>query len=140
MCDGIVIDGHIMMQIRDELVLKSGKLFDLISWILNNCGIAITPYIKTHWQSLCGRDQYFGEWYTNEYHVKRAIHDIPDPHLKHSTWQYIRKSFSLPDDPFVRSCIQCANTTSEPRYILAEDMFFYEPKAKRSAKKNTRKN
>lgn len=131
MCDGIVVDGHIMSEARDELVLKSGILYDIVTWIINNCGIAMTPYIKTHWQSLCGRDQYFWEWYTNQVYTKH-IHPIPDDHLEHKKWQYIRKSFSLPSDPFIRAYIDCAYNTSEPRYILAEDIFFYEPKAKRS--------
>lgn len=134
MCDGIVIDGHIMRAFKGELVQKNGTIYSLVFWITSNCGIAITNYIKTHWEQQCGtraKNLLFWEWYFDQLHNKHTIHFIKVRRLRGTTWESIRATYRIPQDPFVRSAIECANSTSEPRYILAEDMFFYDPTAKR---------
>jgi len=129
MCDGIVIDAHMVPAIRDALALGSGSLYDLICWVIENCGIARTPQIEAHWKTKCSdRDQFFWSWYSQQV-LDRSIHDITPKNLGSSVNRKIRNDYGL-SDPFVLGCIKCAHSTSEPRYILAEDIYFHDPKAK----------
>lgn len=126
-----------MQKIRDELVLEQGSLYELIYWIIQNCGIAISPLIEKHWKTKCSeKDQFFWTWYgvqiTNHavHPIKKITNIAPDIKKK------IHNDYKLPFDPFVIECIKCACSTSAPRYILADDIYFYEPTAKRLAVKN----
>jgi hypothetical protein len=131
MCDGIVIDAHIIRSARDEIVLSSGPLYELICWITQNCGIAITQYIEKHWKNHCGdrTPSIFWEWYTDQAKIG-SIKIIKPKQLDINILNKIRKKYGLPKDPFVIAYIECADATSEPRYILSEDMDLHAPKAK----------
>jgi len=130
MCDGIVVDAHMIRKIRDELVRSSGPLYELICWVIINCGIAVTPQIEAHWKTKCSdRDPFFWEWYTQQV-LNKSVHDITLQRLEVHITRRIHRDYGLPKDPFVIGYIECANSTSEPRYIFAEDMYFHDPKAK----------
>jgi len=133
MCDGIVIDAHMIPAIRDELVRHSGSLYELICWVIENCGIARTPQIENHWRSKfsANRDHVFWKWYMNQV-LNKAIHNIPPKNLSSSVKKKIRDDYGL-SDPTVMEYIKCAYATNEPRYILAEDMYFYDPRERRAA-------
>ena len=135
MCDGIVIDGHVVKNLRSGLIYKNGLIYSIVSWITANCGIAISEYIVTHWEQHCGsraKDTLFWEWYFDELYNKRTIHFINVTRLDGREWRNIQAKFNIPDDPFIRAAIECANSTNEPRYILAEDMYLYDAEAKSS--------
>jgi hypothetical protein len=130
MCDGIVIDAHMMRVIRDELVQDSGCLYSLICWITENCGIAITPQIEAHWKTKCSdKNPFFWDWYTKQL-LNKSIRYITPKTLNQHVLKKIRDKYGLPKDPFVIGYMECACATSEPRYILAEEMDFHDPKAK----------
>jgi len=133
MCDGIVIDGHVIRNLKSELIVKSGMVYSLVSWITSNCGIAVNDYIVTHWEQHCGsraRNLLFWEWYFDELYNKRTIHFIRVKRLNGRSWRKFQAKFKIPVDPFIRTAIECADSTSEPRYILAEDMYLYDAEAK----------
>jgi len=133
MCHGIVIDAHVIKGLTPELLNKTGPTYSLISWITSNCGIAISPTITTHWEEHCGsreKNTYFWEWYFDELHNKRTIHPIPVERFSGNDWTTLAARFGIPRDTFVRAVIECANSTSEPRYILADDILLHEPAAK----------
>ena len=133
MCDGIVIDAHIIKHLTPELIHGHGAIYSLISWITSNCGIAISESIKTHWEKHCGsreRNTYFWEWYFDELHRKRTIHPITVKRFSGKYWRTIVARYRIPSDTFIRADIECANSTSEPRYILADDILLHDPVAK----------
>lgn len=135
MCDGIVIDAHVMRNFNSELIDKNGTIYSLVFWITNNCGIAICDSILTHWEQHCGsraKSPLFWEWYFDELYNKRNIHFIKVTRLEGTVWMNFRRKFNIPHDLFIRAIIECANSTSEPRYILTEDMYLYDAIAKSS--------
>ena len=78
MYQGIFIDAHILEDICDALADECGPLYDMIFWILDNCGIAITPLIQSHWEEKISENKrHFWEWYYLEYQVNRRIKEIP---------------------------------------------------------------
>lgn len=130
MCDGVVIDAHMVQLIRDELVRGRGCLYSLICWVVENCGIARTPLIEAHWKTKCSdSDVFFWEWYTQQV-LNKSVHDITTKKLNQHVLKKIRNEYGLPKNPFVIGYIECACATSEPRYILAKEMDFHDPKAK----------
>jgi len=127
---GIVIDAHLIQSIRESLVSESGSLFDLISWITSNCGIAISELIETHWKQHCTHnDLFFWEWYAQQI-LTQKIRIYKPTRISGRIFMNIRVNYKLPNDIFVRAYLDCANNTIKPRYILTEDMYFYEPSAK----------
>ena len=139
MCDGVVIDAHVIKRLTPELVEEDGPTYRLVRWITGSCGIAISEPIKVHWEQHCGsreRNVRFWEWYFDELHNKRAIHPIPVKRWSGEAWRALSARHKIPKDPFVRAVIECADATSEPRYILADDMLFHEPAAKAASTAN----
>lgn len=119
-----------MKKVRDEIVREEGTLYELICWITNNCGIATSDLLETHWRNKFKDGDFFWTWYGSQI-INKAVHPIKrvtdlDPSIKRK----IRVDFKLPDDTFVMGCIKCAHTTQAPKYILADDIYFYEPSAK----------
>lgn len=135
MCDGIVIDAHVIRHLTSQLIQGHGIIYSLISWITDNCGIAISDRIKIHWEQHCGareKNTRFWEWYFDQLHNKRSIHFIPVKRWPGRSWRALRVKYRIPPDLFVRAIIECADSTSEPRYILADDMLLHDPVAKTS--------
>jgi hypothetical protein len=136
MSDGIVIDAHVIKDLTSQLVGRNGVIYSLISWITGNCGIAMSDSIKTHWERHCGsraKNLLFWEWYFDELNNKHTIHPIPVEHWSGTTWKTLAAKYGIPSDPFVRAYIECADSTSEPRYILSDDMSLHDPVAKTAA-------
>lgn len=142
MCDGIVIDGHIIRDFGSELVDRNGTIYTLVSWITTNCGIAISDYIVVHWEQQCGsraKNPLFWEWYFDELHNKRTIHFIEVKRFDGKSWNSFQKTYRIPPDPFIRAAIECATSTCAPRYIVAEDMYFYDAVSKGGTSDNQKK-
>lgn len=125
-CDGVVVDAHVMRDARDQLALKSGDLYDVVSWVIDHCGIAITPRIKEHWERHCGTDQFFWEWYTDQF-VRHAIRFVPVSGLPPKEWKSIVGKFRMPADPYVKEYVACAHFVNAPKYILSEDPLLHDP-------------
>lgn len=137
---GIIIDAHILHEIRDALVKENGLLYDLINWILDNCGIAITQLIETHWKSkISESDRFFWEWYFSEYHSKRRIREIELKKFNNMLMNKIITDCCLPKDIFVKGYIKAAHSTKYPRYILAEDMDLHDPRYKKEETKTKKR-
>jgi len=140
MYQGIFIDAHLLGDISDAIASESGPLYDMICWILDNCGIAITPLIQTHWEEkISDNERHFWEWYYLEYHVNRRIHEIPLIRLDAQLMNKVKINCHLPNDIYVKGYIKGANSTKAPRYILAEDMDFYDPRYKQAESRTKNK-
>jgi hypothetical protein len=134
MCRGIVIEGHLIPDISKSIVLESGNLYQLIIWIVSNCGIAWNAYIDQHWQLKVGhRDEVFKQWFA-EHISKHHVHEVAPKPLPRNIMQNIYQKYGLPPPPhsFNKHYLECANGTDRPRYILADEMDLHDPKEKRS--------
>lgn len=138
---GIFIDAHMLQDISDALDKESGSLYDLIYWILDNCGIAITPLILSHWeQKISENNRLFWEWFLLEYGSNRRIREIPLKKFDAVSMRKIVHDCHLPiNEIHTKGYIKGANSTVAPRYILTEHMYFYEPKYKERDPKIKRK-
>lgn len=132
MCDGLIIEGHLIPEIRHDLANENGRYYDILCWVSQNCGIASNAHIEEHWRKHSREGDIFWQWYTQEY-VAGNVHDIPRKRLDNRIIKRIHHDYRLPKNPFVLRYIMCANVTREPKYILANDMDFHQPTAKRQA-------
>lgn len=142
MCDGMVIDAHLLPAIRRELVQESGPLFGLLSWLLGNCGIARTPLIEEHWRTkIKGTDVFFWSWYDSQIE-RKSIKDSVPKKLPAAAKKRLRADFGLTREPYLVGYLECAHGSSFPKYILGEDIHLYEPKAgsQSTAKQNQIRN
>lgn len=134
MCDGIIIEGHILLEIRHDLANESGILYEILCWVSNNCGIAMTPHIEADWQNRLKEGDVFLEWYREQIESKR-VHIIPLKSLNSHIVSKIHNYYRLPRQTFILHYIRCAHSTDEPKYILANEMDLHQPTAKSLAPK-----
>src|SRR4030066_2064738 len=105
---GIVIDAHLMPEMRNELARNSGPLFQLMDWFLQNCGIAITPKIEEHWRSkIRDTDPFFWSWYYEQIEGK-TIRGVPPKDLGSNVKRKLRVGYCMPKDPYVKGYLECA--------------------------------
>lgn len=128
MLTGIVIDAHLIPAFRKSLVAETGTLFELINWILDNCHLVVTPYIENHWKQKCPeRDQFFWKWYEQKV-VNHEIVFLNNPkRLNGELYLNLCKDYKIPKDCFIRAYLDCADNIIAPRYIISEDLYFYDP-------------
>ena len=129
MCEGIVIEAHAILELRDDIVLATGTRYELLEWLMHNCKIVMTDKIKNHWELKLGiKGDVVFDWLEQKNHEK-CVHELKNIKKVHRDIKKKIKEFGLTKEPFVEHYIDCANTTTKPRYILAEDIPFYDPKA-----------
>lgn len=131
MCDGIVIEAHTISALRDDIVRKSGKRYKMLVWLVENCRVVMTDRIRMHWESCIGnRCVIVFDWLEQINFRKPVFNEIKKIEAVHrDIKKTMRNEYGLTGQPFVVHYIDCANTNKKPRYILAEDIFFYNPKA-----------
>jgi hypothetical protein len=133
MCEGIVIEGHLLREMSPQVALMNGPLYDLLEWAVANCGIAMTDYIENHWETHCSpnkqANEAFWAWVTDQLKVN-AMRHVDGAGVSAGDWRRIRVGFHAPSDPYVRAYIECAASVQAPRYLLAEDMDLHEPRAR----------
>lgn len=131
---GIVIEGHVIQEISKAIASENGELFQLISWIIANCGIAWNEHIDVHWHTKCGhRDEAFWAWFEDQ-NQKRNVHIVPPVPLSEPIMHRISE-FGLPPDSFNKHYLECANGTDRPRYIIADEIDLHDPTEKMSSLK-----
>jgi len=129
MCVGIVIEGHLIQDISNAIACETGDLYQLMTWVSSNCGIAWNDHIDAHWQSKCGhRDETFKMWFADQMQ-KRRVHKVDPKPLDRRITRNIAK-YGLPPDSFNKHYLECANGTNRPRYIIADELDFHDPTAK----------
>jgi hypothetical protein len=130
MCEGVVIDAHLLLPFRKEYAQGNGPLLELFVWLLANCRVARTALIEQHWTTkIKATDELFWNWYREQIE-KKAIRDVPLDRLPKEVKRKLRSEYKLPKDMFVLGYLECAFSTTAPRYILSEDMYLHEPQAR----------
>lgn len=130
MCDGIVIEAHTIRKLRDDIVRARGPRYKMLEWLAGNCRIVMTDKIRSHWDiSLGNRGAIVLDWLEQINH-KKSVNELKEIKRVHrDIRRKMRNEFGLTGQSFVMHYIDCANTTEKPKYIIAEDIFFYDPKA-----------
>ena len=135
MCEGVVIEGHLLIELRKELRNGQGALYDIVVWLETNCGIAMTDLIQTHWVDKgLMKDQYFHTWYVEKVNAK-VIRWATEKNLNKHQWKKIHNEYGLPKDLYDRGYIKCAHGTAKPKYILSEEIPLHDPKVINPPKK-----
>ena len=123
---GVVIDANIINRFQEDYV-KEGKIFITVDTILHNVGLAICDIIEHEWRKHFSH-QYMEEWLTDE--IKKGRIRYVKPNMNPDAIKKIRTRFGLNNSRDL-TYIKCANSTST-KYILTEDIDFYDPKKKRT--------
>lgn len=106
----------------------------LVEAIIKGPGFAIDEggKIRQQWlDTCCGnrKQSPFWEWFfqgLKEGYIKKVAADLKVQHKK-----FLRTKCGFPDDRYELTYIEVANLTST-RYVISEDIHFFEPKLKRA--------
>ena len=129
MCEGVVIEAHTIRLLRDDIARKRGTNYKMLKWLVENCGIVMTDKIKKHWEdNLHNRGEIVFDW-LEQLNYNKSVNELKQIKKVHrDIKKKMRNDFGLTNQPFVVHYIDCANTTRKPKYIMAEDISFYDPK------------
>lgn len=134
MSQGIVVDANIVAQfIHQHIIQSPGAAKRFIERAAVSHGLAVddTLRIEQEWFSTCG-SPYLKEWFVSKLYekaIRRVTPTIADQHKKK-----LLNELGLPRKGYDLVCISTANAT-EIKYIVTEDMHFYDPKLKRADEK-----
>lgn len=130
--DGIVIDANIISEFYKEFIIDGGDLYDLINYILDNCGVVFTDLIHHEWISTCN-NYVITEWITDG--LKLGKIRYINPQLDRDIIKKLHIKYGLPrNKSHDIEYIRCANVTLT-KYILTNDIDFFDPKLKNDASK-----
>ena len=129
MSDGIVIDANIIPQFSQELRKDAGHIYEIITWLSQNCGIATNDYISNEWDDVCS-DHWFQDWYTDELKNGR-IRKINSKRISFDKKKTMRIKYGFPTNSTDYQYIVCAYSTKNTKYIMTENYHFYDPKCLR---------
>ena len=140
MSDGVSVDACVMalfakslLPVKDEAKVPEAR--QLVDRIRSTIGFAIDDgrKIETQWLNTCGsKSGIFREWYVQSIKdgkIKQVVPALSEQHKKK-----LRIDCGFPNDQFECTYIAVANSTSV-RYIVSEDMHFFEPKHKKANEK-----
>jgi rRNA-processing protein FCF1 len=129
--DGVVVDANVISNYIQESIQESGDIFQLIEKILvSSYGLAISDKIEREWKNTTG-NLYFDTWFAEQLKNGR-IHYIEKPELNDAIRKRIHNIYGLPRRGHDIEYIKTANKTIK-KYILTNDIDFYDPKKKQSS-------
>ena len=132
MSDGIVIDASIIPKFYQELRVERGFVYKIVTWLSNNCGIAINDFISNEWERLCSAPL-FNDWYTDELKNGR-IRKIGSTRIPEQYKRKMRDEYGFPCRSRDFKYIECAHSTDKTKYIMTEDYHFYDPKCDKQSR------
>ena len=135
----MVIDANIIPEFSQELRTETGYVYGIVTWVLENLGIGIDGYISFEWENIC-KDIWFEAWFTDG--LKNGkIRNVLSKKLEKHIRKTIRIDYGFPTGDLDIKYLECANGTTNPRYIMTYNYHFYEPRCMRQsarAKKRSR--
>lgn len=127
MGQGVVIDANMIAKFcKKHFNDEKEEIVDTVLSIADRCHIAISDLIEHEWLN-CYGNQAFKEWLTDEMKTGRIIYITPEkiPTEMQKSICQMGFPFNTRDKEYIR--VALATTT---KFILTEDIHFYEPKAK----------
>jgi hypothetical protein len=133
--DGVVVDANIMSHYIQEKKNDEGKLYNLIEFIIDCCGLAINDRVELEWRNTTG-DEFFNIWFVDCILAQRIKYVTDSNKLTTHQKNKIHNDYGLPRGNKSKDIayIKC-NINTEIRYILTEDIDFYDPKRKKESPK-----
>lgn len=128
MTDGVVIDANIISRFYLQLLTENGRLFRMVSCLSASYGLAVSDRILCEWENACSA-QVMIEWITDG--LKEGWIRYVIPVLAANIMKEIYLTYGLPRKSRDMEYIKCANVTVV-KYIVSEDMDFYDPRLKRA--------
>lgn len=126
--EGVVVDACVMREFSNQMAVGEGETYDVVTQIARGPGIALEEgeVMEKEW-TRHGSDYLLAKWVQAEFdaHRLRYVQGKYDPGAKHRLRQ-----LGFPASRDYRY-IWCANAT-RTRYLLTEDMDYYEPAEKRA--------
>lgn len=130
--DGIVINADVIPQFYQELIQDSGDLYDIITWLSHNWGIATNGFIHAEWERVCSAPSFL-DWCNDEIKNGR-IRRVNSQPIQTQVKKRMRIQYGFPCYSLDLQYIECAASTQSVKYIMTEDYHFYDPKCKGKTK------
>jgi len=135
--DGVVVDANIMSKFYHQLLLEEGDLYELITTIIHCYGIALSDKIEQEWKNTV-RTQFFNDWF-DEALKNGRLRYVENPRLEKRYLKRIHNVYGLPkkkgrDIEYIKVAYMTIL-----KYILTEDIHFYDPKKKHASQKEKKK-
>lgn len=128
MSDGVVVDASIIPNFYRELCVDDGCVYRTVIWLSERCGIVASNKVLAEWEGVCSA-QVFVEWLTDQLKVG-GVRRIQGRKIDWRIVKKMRLDCGFPCEDRDLEYIQCAHATESKRYIVSEDMDFYDPRAK----------
>lgn len=136
MTDGVTVDTNVISMYFHEHLRKCGEVLELVEKVLRCVGVALTDKLEYEWKSTCP-GPIFDAWLTDEVKEGRVLYVNRKP-LPRNVMKIIHHKFGLPRGRGDREVLFCANGT-QMKYILSEDLHFFDPKAKETSRQHRRR-
>lgn len=131
MSDGIVVDASIIPDFYRELSFGDGVVSQVVGWLTERCGIVASDKVLEEWENVCCAQE-FVEWLTDQ--IKEGgVRRIEGKKLDRGTVKRMRVNCGFPCKDCDLEYIECAHATRSIRYIVSQDMDFYDPMAKKTS-------
>lgn len=127
---GVVVDSNVMNLFNQGVIEdETTDARQLVEKIEATHGFAIDAggKIRQQWLETCD-SVYFGTWFTEGLKTGR-IHQVA-PTISQADAKHLRITCGMPRARFEFTYVAVANRVTQPRYIVTEDIDFWEPKAK----------
>lgn len=132
MADGVTVDANVMNAFTKSMITQSSTdAYSVVEQIRQGHGFVIDSgdLIKTQWIETCGK--VFGEWFVTQVQAGRIR--MVEPKLDSGHRKHLRKDCGMPMRREVIYISVAAAT--DIRYIVTEDIDFWEPAAKQRDEK-----
>lgn len=135
--DGVVVDANIIKIFIIEEMKDCGDICELINNLLGSYGLAVNKMVEHEWQSIIG-SQFFNEWFTMNILSERIKYVNDSVKVTFAQKKKINITYGLPKNSRDIKYINCAINT-KIRYILTEDIDFFDPKKKQASAEEKRR-
>ena len=136
MADGMTVDSNVISAYIPEYIREQGEVFETIETILGKIGIALTRTIEWEWKSTCP-GLVLVEWLTDQIKKGRIVY-VTEEKVPRNVMTTLIQKYGFPVKSRDRRYISCAYGT-DTKYILSEDIDFFDPKAKCASEKMKRR-
>ncbi|MGA8849378.1 MAG: hypothetical protein WB564_06110 [Dehalococcoidia bacterium] len=128
MSDGIVVDANVIPDFYRELCVNNGCVYRTVIWLSEKCGIVASDKVLIEWENVCSA-QVFIEWLADQLKAG-GVRRIQCKKIDRRIVKRMRVDCGFPCKDRDLEYIQCAHATASERYIVTEDIDFYDPRAK----------
>ena len=130
MSDGAVIDANVMQGFYQELCSGEGCVYEVVCWLCNTRGIVASDTVLTEWECVCAAEV-FRDWLADQMKTG-GLKKVAGKKLDRGVVRKMRVDCGFPCRSRDIEYIKCANATTSTRYIVSEDMDFYDPTLKQA--------